>query len=926
MSIRKDTINLEIRINGENAGKTVRQLTATASQLKREMRELDPASQAFANKARELQRVNTTLSDINASTKAVGRGFDALKAVSFAGLIAGGIQLVRSLAAGTQELIGLYDIQAKAEAQLEATLVSTAGAAGRTAEELKKQASELQKVTLFGDEATLKAQATLLTFTKIQGENFDQAIESIQDMSTLLGTDLQSSAIQVGKALNDPVKGIASLSRAGIQFTEDQKAMINSLVEGGKTADAQKIILKELEVQFGGSAKAAAEAGLGPYTQFSNRLGDIKESIGLLITNGLEKLAPVLNGVLEFVEKFASNLISGEEATGRFSTGVNILAGIFKLVYFVLSNVISQVVNFYSALINVPPVAKALNFLKNLIQDIYKVAVNLPAIWAGFTEAAKQAITNVGNFITQMILSFKLLKLEAERAFTFSDSGTKIIDAQIKAINSQKQKIKDSGKSVGEAYSQAFNSAIEKAAKEKKASDIITTPPATATGGTGTGGTITNRALKGSAAPKPEDRTGKANNLTANDLISISLKARQEALKAQQKLVQDETDKELDILLTAKLKGEVTEQYYALRAIDIKKKGKEQELLVLTSFNETETNGYRDKYNELLQLNTDFADTTAKQRFDLLAGSFTNELTTLEAQYLQGLLTEEEYQNARLELKKFYIEQELALLQANGLSDTETFRNKELEKLKIEKEISDQRIAVSKREAELKKEASAGYYNAFSAFIDLAVAASNRETGERKKNANLIKTFEKARILTQLYGEISGYFTQYAKVPGGQIIAGLLSVAAGGRAALNIAKVNSQKFALGGLLNGPSHTHGGIPITMGGVQAAEAEGGEAFINKRSTAAFRPILSAINSFNGWGRKFETGGVLPGLSISPSAITAQAPTSSLQSSTLERKFEALIDLLGQGLDVRAAVVYTDIEAKSNTINSLRAATRT
>lgn len=55
----------------------------------------------------------------------------------------------------------------------------------------------------------------------------------------------------------------------------------------------------------------------------------------------------------------------------------------------------------------------------------------------------------------------------------------------------------------------------------------------------------------------------------------------------------------------------------------------------------------------------------------------------------------------------------------------------------------------------------------------------------------------------------------------------------------------------GGMLFGASHAQGGIPI--------EAEGGEAIINKRSTAMFREELSAINQAGG-GVRFAKGGVV------------------------------------------------------------------
>jgi phage-related minor tail protein len=63
------------------------------------------------------------------------------------------------------------------------------------------------------------------------------------DMSVALGTDASGSAIQLGKALNDPIKGVAALQKVGVSFTESQKEQIKTLVETGDTLGAQKIIL-----------------------------------------------------------------------------------------------------------------------------------------------------------------------------------------------------------------------------------------------------------------------------------------------------------------------------------------------------------------------------------------------------------------------------------------------------------------------------------------------------------------------------------------------------------------------------------------------------------------------------------------------------------------------------------------------------------
>jgi len=79
---------------------------------------------------------------------------------------------------------------------------------------------------------------------------------------------------------------------------------------------------------------------------------------------------------------------------------------------------------------------------------------------------------------------------------------------------------------------------------------------------------------------------------------------------------------------------------------------------------------------------------------------------------------------------------------------------------------------------------------------------------------------------------------------------------------LQIATIENQTFADGGLLNGPSHAEGGIPFTIGGQPGFEAEGSEYIVNKKSTQAYFPIIEAINKSNGAPLQFADGGSLGG----------------------------------------------------------------
>lgn len=192
-----------------------------------------------------------------------------------------------------------FNVQAQAVARVEQAIRSTGGAAGFTARELQRVASELQTVTLFGDEEILaKVTGQLLTFTNITGDQFLKAQEAVISLATAMDKDLLSAAVQVGKALNDPVRGAAALAESGIQFTTQQRELIASLVESGQLIEAQNILFNELFTQFGNQAQNAATVGTAAFTQLSNVVGDVLEVIGGDLATGLN---PVVAGLRDFL-------------------------------------------------------------------------------------------------------------------------------------------------------------------------------------------------------------------------------------------------------------------------------------------------------------------------------------------------------------------------------------------------------------------------------------------------------------------------------------------------------------------------------------------------------------------------------------------------------------------------------------------------
>ncbi|WP_028654881.1 hypothetical protein [Nocardioides sp. J54] len=219
--------------------------------------------------------------------------------------------LALGAAAGTAALVkfGVDSVKSLARierinAQTAAAIKSTGRAAGVSAKHVEDLAGSLEAVTATEAESIQTGANFLLTFKNIRNEAgkgndiFDQTVRVMTDVSRAMDNtggavlDTRTQALQLGKALNDPVKGITALSRVGITFTRQQEKQIKTLVESGKTMSAQKLILKELEAQFGGSGKAFAKTTAGRWELLQHQLGTLGETI-------LEDLLPHLSDLAD---------------------------------------------------------------------------------------------------------------------------------------------------------------------------------------------------------------------------------------------------------------------------------------------------------------------------------------------------------------------------------------------------------------------------------------------------------------------------------------------------------------------------------------------------------------------------------------------------------------------------------------------------
>jgi phage-related protein len=260
----------------------------------------------------------TAASAGNAGGDAVGRG-----ALAIAARFAAPLAIAVGFGAIVKRGLGEAVRAASGTAQLQAGIASTGGVAGVTADGLSKLAREVQLYSGQTDDSIVASEKLLLTFTGIRNVGpdkiFDRATKATADMAARMGGDASASAVQLGKALNDPIAGISSLSRVGVQFTDSQKDMIKSLVEGGDVIGAQNIILGELETQFGGSAAAAGQTFPGQVQILKRSFEDFSQAI----------IGRVLPSLIPFIAFLSSGL---QSATAGVPAVLDFIAGKFGVV------------------------------------------------------------------------------------------------------------------------------------------------------------------------------------------------------------------------------------------------------------------------------------------------------------------------------------------------------------------------------------------------------------------------------------------------------------------------------------------------------------------------------------------------------------------------------------------------------------------
>jgi hypothetical protein len=263
----------------------------------------------------ELKKVRGDLKGLKDDTSSLASGMRT------AGAALVGLFSAAAIGAGIRAIVKATEESEQAISNLNNALKTAGANVAVASEDMQAFASEMQRMTTFSDEAVVGVESLLLGFRGLSSGTIKQATADILDLSTRLGIDLDSAAKTVGRALEDPVAGLTALRRAGVQFTDDQKRLVSALVETGEKAEAQQVILKELEARFKGAAEAARDTLGGAIKGVKNAFDDLLEAKGGLpgATKSLNDFAKVLSSpeIKEGFEAIIAGLVKIVETAAK---------------------------------------------------------------------------------------------------------------------------------------------------------------------------------------------------------------------------------------------------------------------------------------------------------------------------------------------------------------------------------------------------------------------------------------------------------------------------------------------------------------------------------------------------------------------------------------------------------------------------------
>jgi hypothetical protein len=884
MAVQKDKIQLELIINGEKAGATLKELNSASRQLNKEIQHLTPGTEEFKKKAEQLRSVNSRLDEIKKDIRGVGSemnkagsGFkqfaggvgDSLSSLAPLGAAAIGAFAVDKLIEFGKGAISAFNEAENAAFQMHNALVTLGGASEEEFQRLMEQADALEATTYgFSAEQVQNAQKMLNVYGA-EADEIENLIPKILDYATVTGQDLAS-------ATNDVISGFQgktqALEKAGLQFEKGAVSTMN---------------MSDALDKFKGSATSALDVGTNKTEIFSDQWGKVEEVVGgFLVDVGLRLMDWIMQ-----------------------------LAGFFNGLYNAIQPVTSAIYEFFSGLgKQFPLLGKIFDSISALISPI----ASLPGVLVG-------AAAGIEAFVKTAYQQWDNLKNTA--VGVFSDIGSLIYTAFTdpmnigKVIDNLKSKFSTAATDIGTNFQKNYEDA------RKKYTISAPEPPRTAN-------------LKTDRTFKQETDAFQAESDKRSAIAADEGKKRAAITAATvEKVVQKE--KELTVEQINDKNKELLKAYDFEEDLANRTTKAKIDLAILAAKTEEELLAAKiAKVAADRQIELQNVELTANERV-LIEAKAEAEITALRKEYAEKQAKDQaEWADKEAEIIAASMDKEQAIREQQAQKEKDLNAAKRDAAIEIAKGGIDALLAFSQMETDRKTaEYEKDKDNRLSALDAQFKKGLITEENYNKKKAIIEENAAKqigAIKTEQAKKDKAAAMLQAAINTAVAITAGMASpaippfpsaIAAGILGALQIALIAAKPlptFARGGIANGPLHNQGGISLinSMTGSKVGEMEGGEPYLilSRNTYGNNKGVIDHLlynSMYKNGAPIFAKGGILSG-----SPMTTLPSSQSGDTSPIVAELQALrMEIANQKTQLQAYITYQSIEESIDTVNNIR-----
>lgn len=972
MGTLRDEIQLKISVNGDQGEQKYKDLIKQSRTLRGELRNLSVGSTEFAAKSKELNQVNGVLRKIRSETNGVQKGFflsNTAAGIFRATLASLGVTAgLAAIFRGFQRLIGgAADLQAamsevsavsgatgadldKLQAKAEALGRSTTKTATEAAQGLKflalagfstaEQLTAIEPVLRLSEAGNIDlARASDLATDAMSalGIQADE-LEGFLDIVTNASTKSNTSIDQMAEAY---IKTGGQLRGLGVPLTESAGllgTLANRGIKGAEAGTKLNAVLIQLTTGSGEAGKAMDELGVSAFDQAgqfrgtSTILQDLNEKLKTMTPAqqqaykamiGGKRQVDTLNALLSGQsEEFAKLTGELENSEGKLNDVAKVMQDNFRGETKALGSAISGLANDIGL--------KLLPFLTKIVRGLTEFTLALSSV----PQFIRDNRVAIGALIVAMITlnaqslaaaANKLRLAAAARGATIATAAQTTAQRGLNAVMRANPlgliitalAFLVSGFDIAYRKSETFRANI--AGIQAVAVEFFAIIKESV------------QAFSQGFSDLADGNFKKAfvsfgDALTNANPITLAIRQGGRLAGAYTKGYKDKLKQEADEAEAEKLLAEAAALDFSAPAENITDpadavtpgpsfiepgdtKDKKE-----TPAKKTPAN-YKDIYTQLYEQ----ALENVKKNIDEIDKEGTRGLDELEIQFLNRLLTEQEYEDLALEQKLLNIQRKQDFLTEAHLTETEQFRKLEIEKLTIQKEADDKKLENAKRTAELRLELEARQVDGIKNTLQEAINFLGEDEAARKKHGAAIKAFEAAKISVNLPSEIQSIWKNANETypfPLSAVIGGVQSALAVGRAASALNKVRKAKFYYGGYTGDRAIYNDGTDGVAGLVHV-----GEYVIPKNMVQdpTISPTISFLENVRQRRGGFAAGG-LADVDTTPAGI-AGAPLQRAQGGGEDALLETMRGVLDAvrnfPTQLKANVAYSELQAVGSEI---------